>query len=84
MTEITMSRMSQPYSGTEADMADFLNPVRTTTQLDDITDSINTVDKRQGRQVFNSTTGLVVVADADGAAGTWSAVSDGLVDHTPS
>ena len=84
MTAMTMEKMAQPYSGTEADLADFLNPVRTTAQLADIDDAINTVDKRQGRQVFNSTTGLVVVADASGAAGTWSAVSDGLVDHTPS
>ncbi len=76
-------QLSQPYLGTAADLQDLLHPVRTTTQLEDETDAINTQDKFVGRLVFNSTTGLLVAADAAGVNGTWSSVSDGAVDHTP-
>ena len=83
MTEINMSQFAQPYSGTEDDLADFLNPVRTTTQLEDIDDAINTVDKRIGRLVLNITTGLLVYPDGVAVGDTWSATHDGAVDHTP-
>ena len=83
MSVLTNKRFGQPY-GTEAEASAFLWPVATTAQLAAIADPINTDDKVQGKMVYNSTTGLVVVADAGTAAGTWSAVTDGLVDHTPS
>ena len=81
---IDMKTLAQPYNATLAELQDLLNPVRTTAQLGAIADEINTVDKRVGRTVFNSDTGLLVVADASTPGGTWSSVSDGLVDHTPS
>lgn len=81
---MTMKKLAQLFADTDDEVADLLNPVRTSTQLEDIDDDINTVDKRVGRMVYNSTTGLVVVADSAALNGTWSAVTDGLVDHTPS
>lgn len=87
MPPIDMKQFAQPYGGgivTQDDIADLLNPVRTTAQLADVDDPINQLDKRVGKTVFNSTTGLLVVADGAGPTGTWSSVSDGLVDHTPS
>ncbi len=83
MTIIDMTQFAQPYTGTNADMADFLNPVRTTAQLADIGDPINTLDKRIGRLVLNITSGLLVYADGVAAGDTWSATHDGAVDHTP-
>ena len=83
MAQMTWKQFQQPYVGSIDDLRDLLWPVRTTAQLASITDAINTTDKFQGKQVFNSTSGLVVVADLGTAAGTWSATSDGLVDHTP-
>lgn len=91
MPPISLSQFAQPYGGgaiTEEDMYDLLQglmfPTATDTELDDIADPINTTRKSVGKQVFNTTSGLVVVADAAGAGGTWSATEDGLVDHTPS
>ena len=81
---IDLKQFSQPYAATESEIAALLNPVRTTAQLVDIDDPINVTDKRVGRLVFNSTTGLLVVADGAAPNGTWSSVSDGLVDHSPS
>lgn len=75
--------LAQPYSPSGEELADFLFPVRTTAQLADIADPINTENKRVGRMVWNSTTGVPVWADAATPGGTWSD-SAGNVDHTPS
>ena len=88
---ISLSQFTQPYAGGgegENDMYNFLQelmfPVATTVQLDAIADPIKTTRKILGKQVYNSTSGLVVTADGPDADDTWSATSDGLVDHTPS
>ena len=82
MSVLTNKRMGQPY-GTEVELSNFIWPTATTAQLASLSADINTIDKVVGKMVFNTTSGLVVVADAGLVASTWSAVSDGLVDHTP-
>ena len=62
---------------------DALFPVRTTAQLADATDEINTLDKRIGKMVWDSTLGQPVWADAATDIGTWS-LSTGVVSTTPS
>lgn len=88
---ISLSQFTQPYAGGgegENDMYDFLQalmfPTATDAELDAIADPINTTRKRLGKQVYNSDSGLVVTADGPDANDTWSATSDGLVDHSPS
>ena len=84
---IDEKQFSQPYVGDAEEMYTFLrtllNDTATTAELDAIANAINTTRKYVGKLVFNTTSGLLVVADAATAAGTWSATSDGLVDHTP-
>ena len=68
---------AQPYKGTVAEMRDFLNPARTTTQLADATDTINTENKYVGKRCYNLTLGFDYIADGSGATDTWT-LSDGL------
>ena len=77
MPPIDMDQLTQPYVGTTDDMAALLNPVRTTAQLADVDDTINTIDKRLGRRCYESTLNLDYIADGPLAADTWT-LNDGL------
>jgi hypothetical protein len=58
-------------------------PVATTTELEDVTDVINTSAlKHAGFMVWNSTTGKPVFADGSNDADTW-ADATGATAHTP-
>ncbi len=83
MAEMDYKQLSQPYTGTVADLQNLLSPVRTTAQLAAIGNSINTKDKFVGKRVFDTTLGRPVYADAATAAGTWS-LSTGVVSSSPS
>ena len=83
MARVDDTDIAQPYVGTPDEVYDNLFPNRTTTQLEDISDGINTENKRTGKMVYNSTTGIPVWADGPAAGDTWSG-ADGAVDHTPS
>jgi hypothetical protein len=54
----------------------------TTTDLNDISDEANTMNKIEGREVFNTSTNRPVYATDAAAAGTW-VFSDGTLAHTP-
>ena len=66
-----LRQLAQPYVGSVAEMQDLLFPVRTTAQLQDITDPINTVDKFTGRVVFDSTTTLPAFAAGPAVGDLW-------------
>lgn len=83
MPPIDLKQFTQPYVGSQAEMQDFLNPVRTTAQLVDEDDEINVRDKFAGRMVWDSTLGQPVWADDAGINDTWS-LATGVVAHTPS
>lgn len=83
MPEIDLKQVAQPYVGSKDEMQDFLRPVRTTAQLADIADLINTKDKYPGQPVWDSTLGQPVWADGAAAGDTWS-LATGVVAHTPS
>jgi hypothetical protein len=59
-----------------------INPQKTTAEIEDITNNINTTGKSLGRQIVNSTTGLMLYASGPLAADTWKTF-DGSVAHTP-
>lgn len=88
MGALTEKLFAQHFPNTEEEMYTFLrtmlNDTATSAELDDIADPINVTRKYVGKTVFNTTSGLLVVADGAATNGTWSSVSDGLVDHTPS
>jgi hypothetical protein len=54
----------------------------TTTALELVANAINTVDKYAGKMVWNTTTGVLVVADGPLAADTWSTAA-GAATHSP-
>jgi hypothetical protein len=58
------------------------NVYATTAQLAAVGSTVNTVGKYTGKQVYNTTTGILVLADGPAAADKW-AESDGSDEHTP-
>ena len=76
MSRINMKRFAQPYTD-EASMAEFIFPSRTTAQLADVADSINTENKFLGKRCYESTLQLDYIADGPAAADTWT-LSNGL------
>ena len=77
-------QLAQPYIASPEEVQDFLFPVRTTAQLSDATDSINTENKFRGRRVLNDTSGILLYADGSGPTDTWKGGHDGIADITPS
>jgi len=77
MAVMDYKQLSQPYVGSEADMQELLSPSRTTAQLADIANSINTANKFLGKRVYESTLQFDYIADGPLAADTWT-LSDGL------
>lgn len=57
-------------------------PLSTTAELEDIGNSVNIVNKREGIVRRNTTTSKIVVASGDQAADVWQD-SDGATLHTP-
>ena len=77
MAELDWERFAQPYIGTVDDLRELLFPSRTTAQLADVDDSINTANKFLGKRVYESTLQFDYIADGPAAADTWT-LSDGL------
>ena len=82
LSGLDFQTLSQPYLSGEAEIRDLLFPARTTAQLVDEADSINTRNKYPGRRVWDITLGRPVYADAAGVNDTWS-LSTGVVSTTP-
>lgn len=55
----------------------------TTAALAAVGNAINTADKYAGKQVFNTTTGVLVQAVDGTAAGVWKNVKTGATAHSP-
>lgn len=77
MSSFDMKQLAQPFVVTEAEIQDFFFPARTTTQLADVANSINTKNKFVGKRCYESTLGFDYIADGSAAADTWT-LSDGL------
>ena len=54
----------------------------TTAQLASLADAVNTAAKKTGKQVFNTTTGALVVAVGATPASVWNTAA-GVLAHTP-
>lgn len=54
----------------------------TTTALEDVDAAVNTAGKYAGKVLFNTTTGVLLVADGPDADDTWSTAA-GVATHTP-
>jgi hypothetical protein len=74
---MTMKQFSQPYVGSADDMQDLLMPARTTTQLADAADSVNTNNKFVGKRCYNLTLQRDYIADGPAATDTWT-LNDGI------
>jgi hypothetical protein len=55
----------------------------TTSGLAAIGNALNTTGKFTGKRVFNTTTGILVIAAGGGAAAIWKNSGTGATEHTP-
>jgi hypothetical protein len=66
-----------------SDLGPLLDRVSTTAALAAVGNAINTTGKYAGKQVFNETTGILVVAAGAAAADVWKNAGTGATAHTP-
>jgi hypothetical protein len=83
MVDLTHYNVVKELGGAKNTVNQALITTATTAELTDKTSSINTSGKFLGKQVQNSTTGILVCAAGTGAVGTWKNASTGVVAHTP-
>lgn len=83
MTDIISKNLVAGIELQDDDVAEAITFVATTAQLAQDTDAINTTGKFQGKQVWNSTTGILVIANGPLATDTWKNAGTGVVAHTP-
>ncbi len=76
MAQLDWKQLSQPYLGTVDDLRELLFPARTTTQLADVANTINTENKFLGKRCYEATLQLDYIADGPAAADTWT-LNDG-------
>jgi hypothetical protein len=60
-----------------------LDTVSTTAALASLTAAVNTTGKYKGKQVFNETTGILVIAADSAANSVWKNAGTGVAAHTP-
>lgn len=60
-----------------------LETTSTTVNLGNSTHAVNTTGKFKGKQVFNETTGILVVAAGPAATDVWKNAGTGVTAHTP-
>ena len=83
MSRVDDTDIAQPFVGTPAEVYDNLFPVKTSVQLEDANDPINTQNKRLGKMVWNSTTQIPVFASGPNVTDAWINVET-VPQHTPS
>ncbi len=77
MAEMDWKQFSQPYLGSAEDLQELLAPARTTAELADITNSINTTNKFAGKRCFEETLKLDYITDGPADDDAWY-LNDGL------
>jgi hypothetical protein len=83
MTDVTTANLAQETAAVKDAVGAALATVSTTAALAAVGNAINTTGKYKGKQVFNETTGILVIA-ADGLpASVWKLCSTGATTHTP-
>lgn len=83
MTDIILANLVAGVDEKQAEVDEVLTNVSTTAALADVADAINTTDKFKGKQVFNETTSILVIAVGPAAADVWANAGTGVTAHTP-
>jgi hypothetical protein len=85
MPDITTSNLADELSKTKLRVAvgTVIDTVSTTAALAAIGNAINTTGKYKGKQVFNETTGILVIAADSSANSVWKNAGTGAAAHTP-
>ncbi len=81
--DIIASNLVAGVESKQAEVDEVLTNVSTTAALAAIGNAINTTDKFEGKQVFNSTTKILVIAVGPAAADVWANAGTGVTAHTP-
>lgn len=81
VASVLVAAVTTQKVGVAGVLRDAIDTTSTTAALAALANPINTTDKFAGKQVFNTTTNVLVVATGATAASTW--VAAGAVAHTP-
>ena len=74
MSKVTSHQLAQPYKGATEDVMDAFFPVRTSAEIADTSSLINTLDKRQGKMIYNSTVGVPFWSNGAEPSDAWGPV----------
>jgi hypothetical protein len=83
MPDVVSANLVKEITAKKKEVGTVLSPTATTTQLNSVTDAINTSGKFLGKIVYNTTTNFLAVAQGPLAADAWRNPSTGSVTHTP-
>lgn len=83
MPDVTSNNLVKETGLKKDAMNAVLVDVSTTTALVAIGNAINTTGKFKGKQVFNETTGILVIAADSTAGAVWKNAGTGATAHTP-
>lgn len=83
MTDIILANLVAGVDEKQAEVDEVLTNVSTTAALAAVGNAINTADKFKGKQVFNETTSILVIAVGPLAADVWANAGTGVTAHTP-
>jgi hypothetical protein len=81
--DIILDNLVAAVSEKNAEIQEELTNVSTTAALAAVGNAINTTDKYKGKQVFNETTGILVIAAGPDADDVWKNAGTGATAHTP-
>lgn len=83
MADIIAENLVEELADQRDDVTEVLTTVSATAALAAIGNAINTTGKYKGKQVFNETTGILVIAADATAGGVWKNAGTGATAHTP-
>lgn len=83
MPDVTSANLVKEAGNKKDALMAALTTTSTTAALAAVGNAINTSGKYAGKLVFNTTTGILVVANGALAADTWKNAGTGVVAHTP-
>lgn len=83
MPDVVSANLVDELAKKKSKVNETLANVSTTAALAAIANAVNTTGKFKGKQVFNETTGILVVAAGPAAADVWKNAGTGVAAHTP-
>lgn len=83
MADVTSANLVKTIKALKNKVLPEITTVSTTAALAAVGNAVNTTGKFKGKQVFNETTGILVIAADASAASVWKNAGTGATAHSP-